>query len=54
MVETTLGQKIKKYRIRAELRQLELELGIDVSHGSISRIENEIANPTKKTLLKNI
>jgi len=47
-----LGQKIKKYRTRAGLSQLDLENEIDASSGSISRMENDIVNPTKETLGK--
>lgn len=47
----TLGERIKYFRQRANLTQIELELMIDVSFGSISRIENNITNPNKETLL---
>ncbi len=50
MNDLTLGQKIRKFRKRAELSQMELELEIGASPGSISRIENGQVNPTKETL----
>lgn len=46
------GQRIKQFRKRAKVTQLELELRINASFGSISRIENGITNPTKETLLE--
>jgi transcriptional regulator with XRE-family HTH domain len=52
MTEQSLGQKIKKYRNRVKLTQLELELAINSAHGSISRIENDSVKPTKETLSK--
>ena len=48
----SLGEKLRKYRIRKGMTQLELELEIDASLGSISRIENGQVNPTKETLKK--
>jgi transcriptional regulator with XRE-family HTH domain len=48
----TLGEKIKFYRKRAGLSQLELETSIEASPGSLSRIENDQINPTKETILK--
>lgn len=47
----TLGEKIRHYRQRANLSQLELETEIDASVGSISRIEAGKVNPTKETLI---
>ncbi|MBD3363224.1 helix-turn-helix domain-containing protein [Candidatus Dojkabacteria bacterium] len=47
-----LGEKIKIYRKRAKLSQMDLELEIEASPGSISRIETGKVNPTKETLLK--
>jgi transcriptional regulator with XRE-family HTH domain len=52
MSNLTLGQKIKQFRTRAGMTQLELELAIEASQGSISRVENNQINPTKETLLK--
>lgn len=48
----TLGQRIKTYRTSAGLSQLDLELEIDASPGSLSRIESGNTNPTKETLIK--
>jgi len=50
--EPTLGQKIRMYRERAGLSQMELELEIGASPGSLSRIENGQTNPTKETILR--
>lgn len=47
-----LGQKIRGFRLRSGLSQSQLELAINASSGSISRIENGQVNPTKETLLK--
>ncbi|MFS8130694.1 MAG: helix-turn-helix domain-containing protein [Candidatus Dojkabacteria bacterium] len=50
MSDYTIGQKIRKFRFKAGLTQLDLELEIDASSGSISRIESGNVNPTKETL----
>ncbi len=47
----TLGKKIKQFRKRAGLSQLSLELAIEASPGSLSRIENGKVNPTKETII---
>lgn len=47
----SIGQKVKKFRIRAGVSQMDLELAIGAASGSISRIEVEKVNPTKETLL---
>ncbi|KXK26782.1 MAG: Helix-turn-helix motif protein [candidate division WS6 bacterium OLB20] len=46
-----LGSIIRDYRKRAGVSQLDLEMAIGASPGSLSRIENGIVNPTKETLL---
>jgi len=46
----TIGKRIKQFRKRANVTQLELELRINASFGSISRMENGLTNPTKETL----
>ncbi len=51
-MENNIGQKIKNFRKRAGKSQFELELDIDASPGSISRIESGEVNPTKETLVK--
>lgn len=51
-MDTELGNRIKQFRNRACISQLELEMRIETSPGSISRIENGQVNPTKETLLK--
>ncbi|MFS8131462.1 MAG: helix-turn-helix domain-containing protein [Candidatus Dojkabacteria bacterium] len=47
-----LGQKIRNFRIRTGRSQLELEIEMESSSGSLSRIENGEVNPTKETLMK--
>jgi len=51
-MNSTVGQKIKNFRKRAGKSQFELELDIEASPGSISRIESGEVNPTKETLTK--
>jgi len=51
-MNNTIGQKIKNFRKRSGKSQFELELDIDASPGSISRIESGEVNPTKETLVK--
>lgn len=46
-----LGQKIKYYRNRAGVSQLDLELEINTSPGRISKIENGKINPDKETVV---
>ena len=50
--QVTLGDKVKAYRKRACLSQLQLELMTDLSEGSICRIESNSINPTKETILR--
>jgi len=50
----TIGQKIKKFRTKAKLSQLQLETITGASPGSLSRIENGEVNPSKETLAKTI
>jgi transcriptional regulator with XRE-family HTH domain len=50
--QITLGSKIKYFRKRAKMSQLQLENEIGAAAGSISRIENGEVNPTKETLKK--
>lgn len=47
-----IGAKIKKYRLRKGISQLDLEMEINASPGCISRFENCKVNPTKETLCK--
>jgi transcriptional regulator with XRE-family HTH domain len=47
-----IGRKIRGYRQRAKLSQIDLELEIGASSGSISRTENGKINSDKETLLK--
>jgi transcriptional regulator with XRE-family HTH domain len=50
MKKEDYGKRIKQFRQRAKLTQIELELRINASFGSISRIENGVTNPSKETL----
>lgn len=50
-MSATIGQKVKFFRTHRKMSQFDLELAIDASNGSISRIENDQTNPTKETLL---
>ncbi|MFQ5493150.1 MAG: helix-turn-helix domain-containing protein [Candidatus Dojkabacteria bacterium] len=52
MINEAVGTKIRKFRTRAGMSQLDLELEIGTSSGSISRIESGSTNPTKETILK--
>lgn len=47
-----LGRRLRFFRMRANLTQMELELEADMSMGSISRIESNQINATKETILK--
>lgn len=51
-LQLELGEKIRNFRKRAGLSQLDLEVLTNVSPGTISRIENGQVNPTKETLVK--
>lgn len=51
MQKLTLGQKIKFFRSRANMSQLDLECELLSSNGTISRIESGRVNPTKETIL---
>lgn len=46
-----LGRRLKFFRQRAGLSQFDLESSIDISIGSLSKIEHGIVNPTKETIL---
>jgi transcriptional regulator with XRE-family HTH domain len=46
----SLGDKIRNFRKRSGLSQLELESEIGASSGTVSRIENGEVNPTKETV----
>jgi len=48
----TLGNKIRVFRKLKGFSQLELELAVGLSTGTISRIENNDINPPKETILK--
>lgn len=49
---TFLGTKIRVFRKRAGISQMDLEVATDSATGSMSRIESGEVNPTKETLLK--
>ncbi len=44
--------RLKYFRIRSGLSQMDLELEINAAFGSISRFESGKVNPTKETILK--
>src|SRR5690242_2611338 len=48
--QSSIGTKIREYRKRAGMSQLDLEVAINASNGMISRIESDKVNPTKETL----
>jgi len=48
----TLGKKLKNFRLRTGISQLELENQVGLALGSLSRIESGQINPTKETLVK--
>ena len=51
-MEPTLGEKIKFFRKELGYSQSYLELETDLAFGVLSRIENNLINPTKETILK--
>lgn len=51
-MDREVGNKIKNYRQKLKLSQMDLELNMGAANGSISRIENGIVKPTKETLSK--
>lgn len=50
MMNLTIGQKVKYFRLKNKLSQFELELDINASPGAICRLEGNRVNPTKETL----
>lgn len=51
-MEVDIGRRIKFFRKRANISQLDLEFEIEASSGMISRIEGNMVNPTKETITK--
>ncbi len=47
----TIGEKIRKFRERAGLSQLALEIEAELASGHLSRIENGQKNPEKETII---
>lgn len=47
----TIGKRLRFFRKRAGMSQLELETSIGASAGMVSRIENGSVNPTKESVL---
>jgi len=47
-----IGQRLKYFRTRQNISQMDVELAIEASFGSISRIESDKVNPTKETIEK--
>lgn len=50
MDKYSIGEKIRSFRVKSRLSQLDLELMTGASPGSISRIETGKVNPTKETI----
>ena len=48
----SIGPQLKTYRVERGVTQMELEISANLSHGVMSRIENNKINPKKETLLK--
>lgn len=51
-MESKVGQRLRYFRRKADISQMQLELQIEASPGSISRIESGEVNPTKETIAK--
>lgn len=49
-MESKIGEKIKNFRKKSGMKQLELEIAINGSSGFVSRIESGKINPSKKTI----
>lgn len=47
-----VGQKLKYFRKRAGLSQLDLGTEAHMAEGSVSRMENGLINPSKETIFK--
>ena len=45
-----IGKVLKILRLERKLSQFKVEIMCNLSHGTISRIENGAVNPTKETL----
>jgi len=50
-MKVDLGKRIRFFRDRAEMSQLDLEAATGLASGAISRIEHNQVNPTKETIL---
>jgi transcriptional regulator with XRE-family HTH domain len=48
----TVGERIRFYRKRAELSQVQLEILAGIATGTITRIERNAIDPTKETIAK--
>jgi transcriptional regulator with XRE-family HTH domain len=51
-VDNDVASYIKRFRKEKRISQLELEVGIDIAEGSVSRIENGRVTPSSNTLRK--
>ncbi len=51
-IKDIVGPRLKFFRQRARMSQLELEVAIGTTPGAISRIESGKVNPTKETILQ--
>lgn len=47
-----IGRRLKYFRQRAKLSQMELELKMDAAFGTVSRIESGRVNPSKESIYK--
>jgi transcriptional regulator with XRE-family HTH domain len=48
----TLGEKIKLFRERASMTQMDLELSANLSFGTVSKLERDLRDPGKRVLFK--
>lgn len=48
----TLGEKVRFFRLRKRVSQLDLEINSELATGTVSRIERNLIDPTKQTLFK--
>lgn len=51
-MKVDIGRRIRFFRKRDNVSQLDLENEIDGSSGMVSRIENNLVNPKKETIIK--
>jgi len=49
---TTFGEKIRFFRNRARMSQMDIEVEADIAYGTVSKIERNLIDPTKETIHK--